>query len=273
MARPSPSNRGGGPSAEADRRPEFQGAYCGNRPEAKPEDFDPKQAVPIDLYRRIVTEEIESYHHRPHRGNAMHGKTPLAIYAELLAHTPVRQPTKAQLRLCLLAAEAVKPHPKDQSLCILGNRYWTERCGELGTDRAYTVRFNPENASEPVSVYDRDKFLFEATLIEASGFCNQEAAKEFNRARNRHIKNRKQADRAALDMLRVQTRPFPEGGDVDPETGEIREPARLPVPKIGELLNLNLETPAPRPAAEPAGSGKDLGLVVEQLKKMHGAQS
>jgi putative transposase len=257
--------------AEADRRPEFQGAYCGNRPDAKPEDFDPKKAVPIEVYRRIVAEEIEDYHRRAHRGNAMHGQSPLEMYTQLLEHTPVTQPTKAQLRLCLLAAEAVKPNPKDQSISILGNRYWTERCADLRTDRTYVVRFNPEDAAEPVAVYDRDKFLFEAPLIEATGFRNQDAANEFNRARNQHVKGKRQAEQAARDMHRAKLRVLPGGEEVDTETGEIRPKAKLPQPKVGSLLaNLVLEQAETPPKKEPGGTGKKLGLAVERLKAQAG---
>lgn len=219
--------------AEADKRSEFAGAYCGNRPQNKPDDADKKNAVPVELYRRIVREEIDAYHLRTHRGDAMDGKTPEMVYAELLAYTPVRQPSQTQLRLCLLAAEALKPHREDSAFQVLGNRYWSEKCADLRRDRSYVVRFNPENAADPVCVYDGDKFLCEVPLITKSGFRDQQAAKDHNRARNRFIKSRKEQMKAAEAMSRAENwQPEePETGNPTPEEPQ-NTAASLPTPKV-----------------------------------------
>lgn len=92
--------------AEMDRR--FDGAYVGNRPGARPEDCDPRKAVPIAQYLATIKEALAIYHAQEHRGDAMDGRAPRAIYEELLAKTPVRSPTREQLRLTMLAAEQVK---------------------------------------------------------------------------------------------------------------------------------------------------------------------
>ena len=52
-----------------DKRGEFRGAYCGNKSDARPEEFDPKTVVPIETYLQLLQEEISAYHQRPHRGN------------------------------------------------------------------------------------------------------------------------------------------------------------------------------------------------------------
>jgi len=220
--------------AEAAKRSEFAGAYCGNRPDNKPDDADRANAVPIELYRRIVREEIDAYHRRTHRGDGMDGKTPEQVYAELLAYTPVRQPSQTQLRLCLLAAEALKPHREDGAFQVLGNRYWSEKCADLRRDRAYVVRFNPENAADPVCVYDGEKFLCEAPLITKSGFRDQQAAKDHNRARSQFVKSRKGQMKAAEAMSRAENW-HPEA----PETGE---------PKPEESQNAAANPPAPKVA-------------------------
>ena len=64
-----------------DMRPEFQGAYCGNGPHAKPEDFCRANAVPIALYAAAVDRWLQWYNseHR-HSGSGMNGRTPLEIY-------------------------------------------------------------------------------------------------------------------------------------------------------------------------------------------------
>lgn len=219
--------------AQADKRAEFAGAYCGNRPEAKPEDFDPKNAVPIETYREIIEAEINAYHGRAHRGDAMDGRNPKAVYTELLGHTPVRQPTAEQLRLCLLAAEAIKPNRQDGSFRILGNRYWAEKCADLRPDLDYVVRFNPEDASDPVAIYDGVRFICEAPLIEKSGFRNQQEAKDHNRNRRKFVKSRKEQVEAAKAMSRAEAGWLAGDEDIiDTETGEILDGTALPAPKV-----------------------------------------
>lgn len=207
------------------KRSEFQGAYCGNRPDAKPEEFDSKNAVPIEQFKAALAAEILDYNRRAHRGNAMNGRSPLEIYEELLPLTAIRRPSSQQLRLCLLAAETVKPDKKDGAFNVLGNRYWIERCADLDTSRTYVVRFDPEDASQAVSVYDGERFLFEAPIIRRSGFRNQEAAKAHIKGRKSFQKARKQQAKAAQDMHRAESW-------IDPETGEISPSGDLPPPKV-----------------------------------------
>lgn len=265
--------------SQADRRAEFQGAYCGNNPDAKPEDFDPGKAVPIETYRAIIAEEIADYHQRAHRGQGMNNKTPMAVYRELINSTPVRQPTPAQLRLCLLAAEVVKPKKKDTGIVILGNRYWSEPCANLEDGKTYVARFNPEDAADPIALYDGDKFICEAQRQTLTGFRNQEAAREHNRARNRHTKSLKEQAKALKDMDKAQARALPtvkevdnqtgEALEVDTGTGEILNREQPPAPKAGMLLHLNIQTP-PKPTEEEEKAAKlrREKLAHENLKKL-----
>lgn len=190
--------------AQMDKRSEFQGAYCANRPDAKPEEFDSRKAVPIETYLQLVQEEINAYHSRPHRGDSMDGQSPRQVYDALLPATVTRHPTPSQLRLCLLAAEAVKLDAADNAISLLGNRYWTETLATLRRDRTYVVRFNPEDAREPVSLYDGERFLCEAPLIAATGFRDQVAAKDHNRARNKFARAGREQDAASREMHQAQ---------------------------------------------------------------------
>lgn len=183
--------------AEMDRR--FDGAYVGNRPGARPEDCDPKKAVPIEQYRKVIDETLAEYHARPHRGDSMDGRSPRAIYEELLDKTTVRSPTREQLRLCMLAAEQIKLDPADGCIRLLGNRYWTEALSSIPRNVFYTVRFNPQNAAEPVVLLRGDVLLCEAKLIERTGFRDQQAAKDHLRAHRRHLKSLKDQDQAVRD--------------------------------------------------------------------------
>lgn len=217
--------------AQTDKRAEFQGAYCGNNPLDKPEDCDAKNAVPIEAYRAALTEDIKAYNLRPHRGDSMDYRSPLAVYEELLESTAIRRPTDAQLRLCLLAAESVRLN-EDHSVTLLGNRYWTERLAELPHRGPYVVRFNPENANDAVAIYDGERFLCEAPLTAKTGFRDQEAAKSHNRARNQFVKAKKQ-EAQSIAQMDDALRWTEKGKDlVDTETGEIV--TKLPSPKVAE---------------------------------------
>lgn len=212
-----------------DKRSEFRGAYCGNKPDAKPEEFDPRTVVPIETYLRLLKDEINEYHQRPHRGHSMDGKSPSQAYDALLTNTVIRQPTVEQLRLCLLAAEAVRLTPEHQ-IVVLGNRYWTERLAELRRDRDYVVRFNPEDAREPVSLYEGDRFICDVPIIERTGFRDQQAAKDQNRARNKFVRAKKEQDQAKREMHQAR-----EWHPVSHPT----EPT-LPAPKVASLVRPKL---------------------------------
>jgi len=216
--------------AEMDKR--FDAAYCGNKPDAKPEDFDLKKAAPIEQFRKILVETLSEYHTRPHRGDAMDGRSPLAIYEELLKQTIVREPTREQLRLCLLAAESVRLNSDDSSVIINGNRYWAEKLATLPRDVDYVVRFNPENATEPVSVYQGDRFICEAPLIARTGFRDQQAAKTYARAKRNFVKSRVEQAGLVKDMNAAAAWMKKSGEEGEPDPIGAAAAVLLPVPKV-----------------------------------------
>ncbi|MGV3629154.1 MAG: transposase domain-containing protein [Betaproteobacteria bacterium] len=189
--------------AEAEKR--CDGAYCGNSPDARPEDCDPAKAISIDEYSKLLDETLAGYHTRPHRGQAMNGRSPLAVYGEMLPLCQPRQPTREQLRLCLLAAEQVRLEPGSGAVRILGNRYWNEKVADLTRGRTYTVRFNPEDANEPISVFDGDKFICEVPITARTGFLDSDSAKTNERARRQYLKGQKQQANARRDMSKARS--------------------------------------------------------------------
>jgi putative transposase len=236
--------------AQVDKR--FRGAYCSNNPKSKPEEFDQRKAESIEKYLQLVQEEINAYHDRPHRGDSMDGQSPRQVYDALLAETTVRHPTPNQLRLCLLAAEAVRLASTDNAISLLGNRYWTEQLSSLRRDCTYVVRFNPEDAREPVFLYDGERFICEAPLIARTGFRDQQAAKDHNRARNKSVRARREQDRANREMHQAQQwTPTPACPD-----------AGLPVPKVVQPVR-------PAMGAKPViEEDDDLGLSQDKLDEI-----
>lgn len=196
---------------------DFSGAYCGNRPDAKPEEFDAKKAVPVEQYITRLDLEINRYNAASHRGQGMFGRSPNEITAELLPHAKVRTPTQTQLRLCLLAAQKVLLDKKDHSIRILGNRYWSESLAEISHRGPYDVRFDPEDARVPVSVYDGERFLCDAELRDPTGFLNQEAAKAHQKAKQRWKKAKKDQAKAEKELLDSKSWEDPEVPPLPPE--------------------------------------------------------
>ena len=216
-----------------DRRAEFAGAYCGNDPLDKPEEFDPKKAVPQALYLAAVKEDLEAYLERGHRGDSMNGESPGAVYDRLMATAVVRTPTAEQLRLCLQAAENKMLHAEDRSVRILGNRYWSEPMANLKSRGPYTVRYDADDASQPVAVYDGDRFICEAPIIAKTGFRDQEAAKSHHRNRSTFMKATKVQARALKAQAdAAQWNPAGSPSPVAPQAGE---PASAPA-KVPELV-------------------------------------
>ncbi len=214
--------------AEAEKR--FAGAYCGNRPDARPEDCDPAKAVSIEQYRALIDEKVVMYHATPHRGDAMDGRSPREAFEALLPQSAPRKATREQLRLCCLAAERVRLAPANGEVRIMGNRYWTEKLAEQPRDRDYVARFNPENAEEPVAVYDGERFICEAPILARTGFRDAVAAKTGARARSQYLKSLKQQHAARREMSKAREWITPP--DV-PDTlqAEVAE-AFLPTPKV-----------------------------------------
>lgn len=90
------------------KHPEFQGAYTGNSPMAKPEDYA-SRAVPLDVFTRVVADVIRRHNAKPNRNTRVcRGVLSYdAVYEASLSKALIRRATEAQLRMCLLAHEAV----------------------------------------------------------------------------------------------------------------------------------------------------------------------
>lgn len=122
---------------------QFAGAYCGNNPTNRPEECDPAKAVPEALVFAEIEKFMERYNNRVHRGHGMNGLSPRAQMDARLQNTPIRQPTEAQIRGLLLAAEAVKlakQNPKVRKPSLFG----TMR-------EALSATAGPSNCRHPVN--------------------------------------------------------------------------------------------------------------------------
>jgi putative transposase len=170
-------------SGGTDRRAEFVKAYCGNRPENRPEGSKPEaHPVPLAEYMAAFKEDIDAYNLRSHRGDSMDGKSPTQIYAELQETTISRAPTQEQMQWCMLAAKPVTLNRKNFSLTINGSSYWHADLTTLDSTGPYTARYDADDSTAPVQLFDGEKFICNAALMGTPEFRSQTACKDYARA-------------------------------------------------------------------------------------------
>ena len=166
------------------RHPAFVGAYTGNKPDAKPEDYGSK-AVPLDRFLQVVGQGIALHNRREGRRSRVCGGQ-LSFnqaFDASFAQAPIRKAVDEQLRMFLLAAESVTARAPAGAVHVLGNRYWADfLTGHVG--KKLIVRFDPDALHDGVQVERLDGArLGFAACWAAEGFADLEAARTHARAR------------------------------------------------------------------------------------------
>lgn len=196
------------------KHPAMEGAYTGNSPTAKPENYG-SRAVPIERFVELVASGIAAHNARlGRRTETARGRSFDETFAESYATAPIGKATPEQLRLALLAAEQIMVDRRTGEVKLYGNRYWSEDCGALLGQRV-TVRFDPDRLHGEVHLYGQDgRFLTTAELIADTGFDDAASAKS---AAKRHADYRRRIRDAAeaeqllvadeLAALQAQSRP------------------------------------------------------------------
>jgi transposase InsO family protein len=161
------------------KHPAFAGAYTGNKPDAKPENYRSK-AVPLATFLQVVADEIGFHNARAGRRTEMgRGLRSLdQVFNESYAVSPIGKATPEDLRLALLAADDVRTDRRSGAIKLHGNRYWSEDLA-LVAGELVTVRFDPDDLHAPIHVYSREgEYLCSAGVWEATGFLDVAAAKD-----------------------------------------------------------------------------------------------
>ena len=211
------------------RHPEFQGAYTGNKPDAKPEDYA-SRAVPLHVFEAVIADLIR-------RHNAREGRRTLACRSVLsfdqafeasYAQSLPRKAAPEQLRMCLLSGERLTCDRLTGAVTLFGNRYWSDfLAGQRGEQ--VVVRFDPNRLhSEPAHVYALSgAYLGAAELQEAAGFADAAAAREHSRARGKWLK-------AQREMLALERRL--EAADVAALLPDLDDEPEAPRPTVVRLI-------------------------------------
>jgi len=237
------------------RHPAFAGAYTGNSPVTKPENYRSK-AIPIDKFEEIVASEINEHNMRAGRAaRNCRGRSFWETFKESYATAPVTQATDEQRRLWLLAAEGVTVSTRDGSIRLFDNRYWADFL-HLHMGETVAARFDPDFLHDGLHIYRLDgAYLGHAPVIEAAGFNNTDDARE-------HSRQRRRFQHAVRDMLDAQRRMSPEAvaalvpinlGPEAPPSGKVIALAR-------PVLDLKQ---TPKPDLTEAQAAKREAMVVE----------
>lgn len=249
-------------------RPEFRGAYCGNSPDARPEEWDASKAVPLEVVEALLREEIGAYHQTPHRGHGMQGRSPYQVYVEEGAKPGVvlRRITEPQERMCALSAAPVTIRKNDGGFTLHGAFCYSEETARLAPGKGYYVRYNPGDLSDTLYVYRGEKLLCTARKVERTGWNDKASAKATVKARRNYMKKVKEQAEALQALRNTDTPEFMkairaevEGERVDPETGEI-----LPAGKVLEMV----KTAAQVPQSEQTKEQVDEDAELESLRKL-----
>ncbi|AGF75824.1 transposase domain-containing protein [Bartonella vinsonii] len=172
------------------KHPFCAGAYTGNKPDAKPEDYG-KRAIGFEEFKAHVGAQIIAHNGQAGR-KAVNcaGRSFDVTFAESLKAdgTIVRQATAAQRALWLLTSEALRAQKGTGEIHFYGNRYWARALNEYAGQKVI-VRFDPDYLHQDLRVYDlNNRFICMASCLSDVGFYDQQAARLNGRLRKEYVK-------------------------------------------------------------------------------------
>lgn len=172
------------------KHPRVAGAYLGNNPMNKPENYR-SRAIPIAELREFVAGEVRRHNMRA--GRTSHTAQGRSLWETFQASyaaptTLVKRATEAQREFFLLAGMGIQARRPNGEIHLAGNRYWDENLtGYAG--RKLMIRFDPDNLRDDLLVYTlAGEPICRAQCIEAVGFDTIEAAREIERKRRAYLK-------------------------------------------------------------------------------------
>ena len=250
------------------KHPELAGAYTGNKPDAKPENYG-HRAVPLDIFTRVLAEEIEDHNARGgRRSEVAFGRSFNEVFNAGYKTAPIRKATPEQLRLWLLRAEGLRAKADNGELVLHGSRFWSEWMYQIAGQKI-AARFDPDDLFAGLDVYDlKGRRLGHAACMAPGGFRSVEDAREHARRRAAFIRTERDTARAAKDMdaAAIAARLRAAGADVGPGPLPQADVVRLPQP------DPRAPRPAPRHAAPDAETEARAAAAITRLADRRAAQ-
>lgn len=182
------------------KHPAVRGAYTGNKPDAKPENYR-ERAIPIAEFREHVARQIAAHNARTDRDTEMaKGESFDAVFAASYAVSPIGKASEGQLRLAMLEAEDKLCNRKNGSVQLAGNVYWSIDMIELAGEKV-TIRFDPDNLHSEIHIYRRNGTYFGAVPVEQkTGFFDKAGAVRRHKL-EASVRSKVRAAEEAVDLL------------------------------------------------------------------------
>lgn len=165
----------------------FHGAYVGNKPTAKPENYG-ERAIPAETFIRVLEEGIIDHNARQGRLSATaNGRSFDDTFNDSYAKAPIRKATEEQRRLWMMGQHVGHLNRQSGQMRIYNNWYYSPWMSEHPSRRV-VARFDPEDLHAGVCIYDVDgSYLGFAECRQKTGFFDVTGAKDTAR-RNQRIK-------------------------------------------------------------------------------------
>lgn len=161
--------------------PRCAGAYTGNAPDAKPENYG-SRAMDWEAFEQVVAEGIARHNAQAGRlTETAQGRSFDEVFAASYAKRVVRKLAPSQRALLLLASEPVKVS-RHNDFGLAGNRYGVDPTWGLAGQRII-ARFDPDDLTKPPVVCLLDGAVIGEAFSLVRRFDEQGAAQEFNRAK------------------------------------------------------------------------------------------
>ncbi len=216
------------------RDPRFAGAYVGNRPDAKPENYG-ERAIDLDRFVAVVGEGIQRHNAQVGRkADTCNGRSFDETFAESYSSAAIVKATEEQRRMWLLGQEVRKLHQHHGSVTFAKNVYNAPWMVEFAGQKV-VIRFEPEDLHAGVYVYSIDgEFMGYAACQQKVGFYDLTEARQHAKAKRDFAKAQKAALEAhqvlrVTDVANAMDRISPVMSDT-PEAKVVRmaDPARKP---------------------------------------------
>lgn len=178
------------------KHPAFSGAYTGNRPDAKPENYG-SAAIPLAEFEEVLAKEVDKHNARPgRRSEVAYGRSFDEVFNASYEANPIRKATAEQRRMWLLRAEGVRANAKNGEIKIMGSRFWAEWMYQIAGQKVVAC-FDPDNLHKDLHVYSMDgPYIGAAECVERGEFLSVEDAREVARKRNKFIKSTRESAKA-----------------------------------------------------------------------------
>ncbi|SDY54838.1 transposase domain-containing protein [Citreimonas salinaria] len=167
--------------ARVAKHPAFVGAYTGNRPDAKPENYGDR-AIPLSEFKAVLEREIAAHNARRDRRSDVAFKRSFDdVFNESYKTSPVRKATEEQQLLWLLRAEGVRGDSKNGELKLYGHRYWAPWMYQVAGQKV-VARFDPDALLDGLRIYDLEgRYLGDADVLAPGDFLSVDDARDHAR--------------------------------------------------------------------------------------------